>query len=178
MKIVNGFTAKKQRSLIYVFTLQKSRMADGDDTVEVEVKTLRKGSFAYIRGQPCRVTETIQKPKATSKGNDRIHLVGLHIETGKKYEDTLLGTLRINEILVKRFEYSVIDVDTHAGTVCVMTSSGDTKEDLLLEKSENPNEKYSTLAQELADRFEANEELVVVVQSALGNENITEVKAA
>merc|ERR1712018_17954 len=153
-------------------------MADEADQVEVEVKTLRKGSYAYIRGQPCKITEAIQKPKATSKGNDRIHLVGVHIETGKKYEDTLLATSRINEILVKRFEYSVIDVDTRAGTVCVLTPSGDTKEDLLLEKSDNPNEEYSALAQSLVKRFEANEELVVVVQSALGNETITEVKAA
>merc|ERR1711862_219568 len=144
----------------------KVKMADEGDKV-VEVKTLRKGSYAYIRGQPCKITEASQKPKATNKGNDRIHLVGLHIETGKKYEDTLLATSRIDEILVKRFEYSVIDVDTRAGTVCVLTPSGDTKEDLILEKSDNPNEEYSALAQSLVKRFEANEELVVVVQSAL-----------
>eukprot|EP00092_Neocalanus_flemingeri_P033964 GFUD01036931.1.p1 GENE.GFUD01036931.1~~GFUD01036931.1.p1 ORF type:complete len:156 (+),score=39.63 GFUD01036931.1:57-524(+) len=147
------------------------------ETVEVEVKALHRGSFAFIRGQPCKVTEVTQKPKATSKGNDRIHLVGLNLQTGKKYEDTLLATLRIDEIVVKRSEYSLLDVDTHSDTVSVLMSSGETKEDLVLEKSENPNEKYSPLSQELVDRFDAGEDLIVVVQSALGNETIIEIKA-
>jgi len=153
-------------------------MSGEEETVEVEVKALARGKYAYIRGQPCKVTEVIQKPKATSKGNDRIHLVGLHIETGKKYEDTLLATLRILEILVQRADYTVIDVDEHSGSVCVLTNSGDTKEDLLLQASENPNEKWNSVCGELVTRFNDGEELVVSVQTALGKEYILEVKAA
>ena len=69
---------------------------------EVEVQSLKKGNFAFIRSQPCRITEVTKKPKASVKGNERIYIVGLHVDTGKKYEDTLLATLRIDEILVTK----------------------------------------------------------------------------
>jgi translation elongation factor P/translation initiation factor 5A len=153
-------------------------MAEDDKTVSVEVKSLKKGGFCMIRDQPCRITEMTQKPKATSKGNDRIHLVGLHMATGKKYEDTLLATLQIDEILVSRMTYDVLDVDTHQGTVSVLLKSGETKDDLNLEGSENPQEQYSPVCRDLVTRFEAGEELRVVVQGALGQETIVEVVAA
>ena len=47
-------------------------------------------------------------------------IVGVHIDTGKKYEDTLLATLRIDEILVNKSEYPVLDVDGRSGCVSVM----------------------------------------------------------
>ena len=87
---------------------------------EVEVQSLKKGNFAFIRSQPCRITEVTKKPKASVKGNERIYIVGLHVDTGKKYEDTLLATLRIDEILVNKSEYSVLDVDGRSGCVSVM----------------------------------------------------------
>merc|ERR1712203_290680 len=99
-----------------------SAMSEEGKTVSVEVKSLKKGGFCMIRDQPCKITEMTQKPKATSKGNDRIHLVGVHMATGKKYEDTLLATLPIEQILVTRETYDVLDVDTHQGTVSVLSS--------------------------------------------------------
>ena len=154
-----------------------SAMSEEGKTVSVEVKSLKKGGFCMIRDQPCKITEMTQKPKATSKGNDRIHLVGVHMSTGKKYEDTLLATLPIDQILVTRETYDVLDVDTHQGTVSVLLKSGETKDDLNLEKSDNPLEKYSPVCSDLVTRFEAGEELRVVVQGALGQETIVEVIA-
>ena len=148
-----------------------------DNVVSVLVNTLRKPGYCMIRGQPCRITEIIQKAKATNKGNDRIHLVGLHMVTGKKYEDTLLATLQIDQIVVKREVYDVLDLDTHEGTVSVLTKSGDTKDDLNLEKSDNPNEKYNSVCTDLVSRFEDGEELKVTVQVAMGEETIVEVTA-
>ena len=81
------------------FFLNSSEM---EEKREVEVQSLKKGNFAFIRSQPCRITEVTKKPKASVKGNERIYIVGLHVDTGKKYEDTLLATLRIDEILVTK----------------------------------------------------------------------------
>ena len=145
--------------------------------MSVEVKSLKKGGFCMISDQPCKIIEMTQKPKATSKGNDRIHLVGVHMSTGKKYEDTLLATLPIDQILVTRETYDLLDVDTHEGTVSVLLKSGDTKDDLNLAKSDNPLEKYNAVCTDLVTRFEAGEELKVVVQGALGQETIIEVIA-
>ena len=170
----------------------------GEDgqTRNVEVKSLKKGSYCMLREQPCRLVELTQKPKATSKGNDRLHLVGihllllqhlfliflplpqvgLHISTGKKYEDTLLATLRVDELLVSREVYDVMDVDAHQATVTVMTRAGETKEDLDLEAGDTPQEPWSAVSQELLTRFEAGEEVRVVVMTALGKETIVEVE--
>ena len=52
---------------------------------EVEVQSLKKGNFAFIRSQPCRITEVTKKPKASVKGNERIYIVG------KKTQITYLG---------------------------------------------------------------------------------------
>ena len=153
-------------------------MSDEQHVVSVLVNTLRKPGYCMIRGQPCKITEINQKCKATNKGNDRIHLVGVHMVTGKKYEDTLLATLPIDQIVVKREFYDVLDVDTHEGTVSVLTKSGDTKDDLNLEKSDNPNEKYNSVCTDLVKRFEDGEELKVTVQVAMGEETIVEVTAA
>ena len=86
--------------------------------------------------------------------------------------------VRIDQIVVKRESYDVLDVDTKEGTVSVLTSSGDTKDDLNLEKSEVPTEKYNAVCQDLVTRFENGEELKVTVQSAMGHETIIEVSAA
>merc|ERR1711971_706656 len=142
---------------------------------EVEVQSLKKGNFAFIRSQPCRITEVTKKPKASVKGNERIYIVGLHVDTGKKYEDTLLATLRIDEILVNKSEYSVLDVDGRSGCVSVMLSSGDVKEDLSLGKSED-GMGWDTVGIELLKRFEDGEEIKVVVQEILGKEYILEVR--
>ena len=47
---------------------------------EVEVQSLKKGNFAFIRSQPCRITEVTKKPKASVKGNERIYIVGKKIQ--------------------------------------------------------------------------------------------------
>merc|ERR1711971_1025096 len=109
----------------YIFLSFFLNSSEMEEKREVEVQSLKKGNFAFIRSQPCRITEVTKKPKASVKGNERIYIVGLHVDTGKKYEDTLLATLRIDEILVTKNEYSVLDVDGRSGCVSVMLSSGD-----------------------------------------------------
>merc|ERR1712150_105721 len=163
-------------NIFIVFPKFSSENSEMEEKREVEVQSLKKGNFAFIRSQPCRITEVTKKPKASVKGNERIYIVGLHVDTGKKYEDTLLATLRIDEILVTKSEYSVLDVDGRSGCVSVMLSSGDVKEDLSLGKSED-GMGWDTVGIELLKRFEDGEEIKVVVQEILGKEYILEVRA-
>ena len=132
-------------------------------TVSVEVKSLKMGCFCMIRDHPCCITEMTQKPKATSKENDRIHLVGVHMSTGKKYEDTLLATLQIDQILVTRETYDVVDVDTHNAPGSVMLKSGESKDDLNLVGSDIPQEQYSPVCRDLVARFDLGEDLKLKV---------------
>ena len=56
---------------------------------KVQPAELKKPGFAFIRSMPCKITELEHLAKATANGNKRLRLVGLHVFTGKKYEDTL-----------------------------------------------------------------------------------------
>ena len=60
-----------------------------NETQTVSASTLKKPGYVLVKGQPCKILELNQKPKATVKGNDRLHIVGSHVFTGKKYEDTI-----------------------------------------------------------------------------------------
>lgn len=152
-------------------------MTDAEETYKVLAGSLRKPGFVMIKGQPCKITEINQKSKATVRGNEKIHLVGTHMFTGKKYEDTILTAAQVDAITLTRTEYPLLDVDTNTGIVSVLIPlSGDTKEDLNLEKNDSdPNKRFNDLGEDLIKRFEAGDPLKVVVQAAMGKEIITEV---
>ena len=84
---------------------------------EVEVQSLKKGNFAFIRSQPCRITEVTKKPKASVKGNERIYIVGKKIQitqvnlcqnsealifasTNPQYDDRLFIELQVHYIKI------------------------------------------------------------------------------
>lgn len=46
---------------------------------------MRKGGYAFIRGNPCRIAELETLAKATANGNKRLRLKGPHAFTGKVY---------------------------------------------------------------------------------------------
>eukprot|EP00392_Amoebophrya_sp_AT5.2_P005459 g5468.t1 len=138
---------------------------DSEQILTVSASTLKKPGYVMIKGQPCKIVELNQKPKATVKGNDRLHVVGTHVFTGKKYEDTLNLTAgfasQVQVPAVTKDEYTVMDIDASSGIVSVLTASGDVKDDLNLPKSaENPNV-LDEIGELLAKKFEAGEELAM-----------------
>ena len=83
-------------------------------TTRVQPEELKKSGFAMIRQMPCRLTEVNHLPKATANGNKRVHLVGLHVFTGKKYDDTINCTAGFHGIEVpvsSKASYSLLDID-------------------------------------------------------------------
>ena len=68
---------KSQNSfLVTIFLSFFLNSSEMEEKREVEVQSLKKGNFAFIRSQPCRITEVTKKPKASVKGNERIYIVG------------------------------------------------------------------------------------------------------
>ncbi|CAD7971142.1 unnamed protein product [Amoebophrya sp. A25] len=151
--------------------------AASDDIPTVAASSLKKPGYVMIKGQPCKILELNQKPKATVKGNDRLHIVGTHVFTGKKYEDTLNLTAGTGSQVqvpdVTKEEFSVMDVD--GSSVSVLTAQGEMKDDLNLPKGENGL--LDEVGEEVKKRFEAGEEFKVVVLGILGQEKIIEVVA-
>ena len=56
-------------------------LADEGETTKVQPEELKKNGFAMIKGNPCRLSEVTQLPKATANGNKRVQLIGLHEQT-------------------------------------------------------------------------------------------------
>lgn len=56
--------------------------------------SLKKGSYTFIQGFPCRVTE-YSAAKPGKHGGAKVNIVGFDIFTDKKYEDTYDGSSRL-----------------------------------------------------------------------------------
>ena len=152
-------------------------MAETDElTTKIMPEALKKPGFAMIQGMPCRISEINHKPKATANGNKRLHLVGHHIDTGKKYEDTLNLTAGFHGIDVPvtvKAAYTLLDVDTSSGFLSLLTEGGDTKEDVGLSKAEDGE--FDAIGKELLQRFEAGESLKVHVLTIMGKDIVENV---
>ena len=145
----------------------------------------KKGAPKYIviRDMPCRLLKAELKKKATNKGNDRVELTGAHIETGKKYVDTVRGDVAIPVVKWENSSWQLLDVDASDGMVSLMDDEGTMKEDANLRRAMEDDEgaagaPWDAVGMETIERFEAGEELTVVVFSALGKDVIAEVKVA
>ena len=145
-------------------------MAD-ELTTSVQPDALKKPGYAMIQGMPCKISEINHKPKATANGNKRLHLVGHHIDTGKKYEDTLNLTAGFHGIdvpVTSKASYALCDVDTQTGFLSLLTDGGDTKEDVALSRADDGS--FDALGAEIAQRFSEGEALKVTVLSIMGKE--------
>ena len=117
------------------------------------------------------------KKKSTNMGNDRIELKGHHIETGKLYVDTLVGTVDVPVLKVCFTKFYLLDVDQSDGAVTLMDPDGNVKEDAFLARSKDSGNRFDAVGREVLNRNAAGEELDVVVFRAMGKELVVECKA-
>ena len=153
-------------------------MADAELTTKVQPEECKKGGYSLIRSMPCRLTEVNHLPKATANGNKRVQLVGLHIFTGKKYEDTINCTAGFHGIdvpVTSKQYFALLDVDAASGDLSLLTDGGDTKEDVSLSRNEEDSSMFDAIGSEVVKRFEAGESLKVGVLSIMGKELVVEV---
>ena len=140
----------------------------GSETFPMQCSALRKNGFVVLKGFPCKIVD-MSTSKTGKHGHAKVHLVGLDIFTGKKYEDICPSTHNMEVPVVKRFESQLLDVNAD-GYCSVLLDNGETREDLqvppgelgeqLREANENAGEK---------DNF-------VTVQTAMGTEGIISFK--
>ena len=153
-------------------------MSDDDTVTKVQADALKKPGFAIIQGMPCRIAEINHKPKATANGNKRLHLVGTHIYTGKKYEDTLNLTAGFHGIdvpVTSKASYALCDVDAETGFLSLLTDDGETKEDVALARA-GEDSSFDDLGKEIIKRFEDGEALKVTVLTIMGKDIVEEVR--
>lgn len=148
-----------------------------EQVVKLPPDAVKKPGYVMIQGNPCKISEVQHLPKATANGNKRCRLVGTHVFTGKKYEDTLNLTAGFHGIdvpVVSKKWYSLLDVDGQSGFLSLMTEEGDTKEDASLGFAED-GKTFDEVGAEVLQRFEADEALKVCVLTIMGKELVVEV---
>ncbi|XP_070561008.1 eukaryotic translation initiation factor 5A-1-like [Ptychodera flava] len=135
-------------------------------TYPAQCSSLRKNGFVMIKNRPCKIVE-MSTSKTGKHGHAKVHLVGIDIFTGKKFEDICPSTHNMNVPHVKRTDYQAIDISDD-GYLSLMSDSGDTRDDIKLPTTD--------LGKEISDRYNNDESIMVTVVSAIDEEAAIGVK--
>ncbi|KAK4112163.1 translation initiation factor eIF-5A [Canariomyces notabilis] len=149
------------------FTTEAAGDAGASATYPMQCSALRKNGFVVIKNRPCKIVD-MSTSKTGKHGHAKVHLVALDIFTGKKLEDLCPSTHNMDVPVVKRQEYTLIDISDD-GYLSLMTSDGDTKDDVRLPDGE-VGEKIKKLFKE------EEKETLVTVQTAMGEEAAIDAK--
>ena len=161
-----------------------ARMAEEELVLKVQPDAVKKGSYCFVRGNPCKLDVCEVLPKATANGNRRLHIKGPNVFTGKPYEDTLNLTAGFHGIdvpVTSKRAYALMDLDRETGFLSLLTDTGDCKEDVGLTRSplaDQPGgETFDEVGMDISRRFENGEPLRVVVLSVMGEELVVGAEA-
>jgi len=120
-----------------------------------------------LKGFPCKIVE-MSTSKTGKHGHAKVHLVGVDIFSGKKYEDLSPSTHNMDVPEVTRVDYQLCDV-TDDGFVSLMTIDGSTtKDDLRLPEDE--------LGTSIRSAFKDGKDVIVSVLGALDQEMVVAMK--
>merc|ERR1712117_348756 len=135
--------------------------AGGALVYPMQCSALRKNGFVMMKGHPCKIVD-MSTSKTGKHGHAKVNLVGIDIFDGKKYEDMSPSTHNMEVPNVKRMEMTLIDV-TDEGFLSLMDDAGEIRDDLHC--NHNPE-----LLEEIKSKFDAGDELLISVLSAMGKE--------
>mmetsp|Transcript_20263 Transcript_20263/g.20380 ORF Transcript_20263/g.20380 Transcript_20263/m.20380 type:complete len:162 (+) Transcript_20263:94-579(+) len=133
-----------------------------------EAGQIRVGGYMMIKEHPCKVSH-VSTSKTGKHGSAKCNFTAIDIFTGKKYEDIIPSTATTNIPIVKRCEYSLVDI-TDDDFCSLMTEEGNVREDIKLPTYPDG------FGREIKLAFETGKPLMVTVVSACGTDQITAFK--
>ncbi|XP_060919851.1 eukaryotic translation initiation factor 5A-2 [Labrus mixtus] len=136
------------------------------NTYPIQCSALRKNGLVMIKGNPCKIVE-MSTSKTGKHGHAKVHLVGIHLFTQKKFEDICPSTHNMDVPNVTRRDYQVCDLDAE-GFLALMDDNGDTREDLKVPDNE--------VGKDIRKRFSNGETFMVSVLKALKDEEVVGTK--
>ncbi|XP_046871715.1 eukaryotic translation initiation factor 5A-1-like isoform X1 [Hypomesus transpacificus] len=141
--------------------------AGASATYPLQCSALRKNGHVMLKGRPCKIVD-MSTSKTGKHGHAKVHLVGLDIFTNKKYEDICPSTHNMEVPHIKRLDYQLLNITD--GYLSLMSTNGDVREDLKLPESD--------LGKEIEKKFDASEDILITVLSAIDEECAVGIKAA
>ncbi|OPL21245.1 eukaryotic 5a-2 translation initiation factor, partial [Mytilus galloprovincialis] len=142
--------------------------AGASSTYPEQCSSLRKGGHVLLKNRPCKIVE--MSTSAPGKhGHAKVHLIGLDLFTGKKYEDICPAHHNMDVPNVKRLEYQIVNV-SRDGYLTIMDDKGQLRSDIKVEEDDD-------LGKEIKVKFEKDEDFMVSVISAMDEEKVIAMKA-
>jgi translation initiation factor 5A len=132
-------------------------------TFPKQCSSLRKNDFVMLKSRPCKVVE-MSTSKTGKHGHAKVHLVGLDIFTGKKYEDICPSTHNMECPVVKRKDYELLSIEDDGYISLFDPETMGTKEDLKLPEGE--------LGQQIKDAYEKDESGILCTVIAAMDEEV------
>lgn len=143
-------------------------------TIPMQCSALRKNGFVLLKGKPCKIVE-MSTSKTGKHGHAKVHLVGLDIFTGKKYEDICPSTHNMDVPTVSRQEYEVTD-QSDDGYLMLMLDDGSLKEDLKQSDNITLPTNFNSIKQMLEQSDTDGSVVVATVLKAMDLEVVKECK--
>jgi len=126
-----------------------------------QVDLLKKKDYVMVKGRPCEIKEISTKFSAGKHGRAKLHLVGIDIFTGKKYEDIVPYASEMEVPIVETKYYQIWDINILG--LAQVKNEGDGRFDPTWEMKLPSCE--SDLGKEIRKRFSDREDLVLVWQT-------------
>lgn len=126
------------------------------------------GGLLLIKGFPCKVVErAVSKPG--KHGGAKIHFVGIDIFTQRKYDTIYRTGDNVDVPIVTKQEYTIMNInDEEPPYLSLMSKENVEREDIQLPQNE--------MGEQIRDRFNDGDTIIVVVQKAMGQEMVISYK--